>query len=64
MEPIKMMCEFEHCKSINVRDYKRKKQDQEAGWEDEPIALCPEHCGDREPMPVNPFLNLPKNSNQ
>lgn len=54
-----MMCEHKGCNSTNCRDYKRKKKDQEPGWEDEPIALCPKHAGDREPIVVNPFLKLP-----
>jgi hypothetical protein len=62
MTPEPMRCEYPGCNSINVRDYKRKKKDQELGWEDEPIALCQIHSEDREAIPVNPFLKLPDNS--
>lgn len=58
---IEMTCEHRWCKSTNVRDYKRRGKDITRGWEDEPIALCPKHAGDREPIIVNPFLDIPKN---
>lgn len=55
-----MQCEYPGCNSNNTKDYHRVGKERYPGWATEPIALCPEHAGNREPILVNPYANVPK----
>lgn len=60
-EAIKMICEHEGCSNTNVRDYIRLDEEIVEGWEDEPIALCKDHAGNRWPIAVNPITGIGDN---
>ena len=41
--PIGMRCEHKNCKNEVGKDYIRLPEEDEEGWEGEPIFLCDEH---------------------
>jgi len=51
--PIGLQCEHPNCgASEEVIDFLPLPEDEEDGWESEPVALCPLHCEGRIPVPA------------